>query len=263
MACHFYVARWLVFFRGIFGQRNLSRIVRKNPESYWEYGAGIFTAEAAKVGQDKNFIKRHQLPTDRVWEHGRRVLLVCGLLVCGVIGCDDGSPSTEDGTFSETNDSSGQSDIDLTNLDNSDGTTPNNGENNDKQFIVGTNVTGKAKPGEFTALKDNGDLFVELGFQGSYMVVLALQTRGYVTSKVKITARLVVSGQQKASLTIKNKKLVPGGNGYDYWYNIFVVTEDYVDYQNMPAVVTLALYDAESDVLLVEDSVSVYIRPPK
>ncbi|NUN15906.1 MAG: hypothetical protein HUU55_19955, partial [Myxococcales bacterium] len=36
---------------------------RKNPESYREYGAGIFTDETAKGGQDKNFIKKHQPPS--------------------------------------------------------------------------------------------------------------------------------------------------------------------------------------------------------
>ncbi|NUN13815.1 MAG: hypothetical protein HUU55_09270 [Myxococcales bacterium] len=56
------LARCVVFFRGIFGQPDFRRIVRKNPESYREYGAGIFTGEAAKAGQDKNFIKKHRIP---------------------------------------------------------------------------------------------------------------------------------------------------------------------------------------------------------
>ncbi|NUN14298.1 MAG: fused MFS/spermidine synthase [Myxococcales bacterium] len=67
-------ARWLVFFREIFGQRNLSRIVRKNPEEYREYAAGIFVGEAAKGGQGKNFIKKHQPPRRSAITH--KLLLV-------------------------------------------------------------------------------------------------------------------------------------------------------------------------------------------
>lgn len=47
---------WLVFFRGIFSQSNLSWIARKNPEEYLGSAARIFAGEAAKYDQDKNFI---------------------------------------------------------------------------------------------------------------------------------------------------------------------------------------------------------------
>lgn len=195
-------------------------------------------------------------------KHIRRCLLGCGLLFWGLVGCDGGSSALGVDVAAEPIDAGDASNQGGPDVGPIDGVGSWDGTDGDAEFVVGTNVTGKAKPGEFTPLQDQGDLFVELGFQGSYMVVLALQTRGYVTAKVKITTKLVVGGQEKASLTIKNKKLVPGGNGYDYWYNIFVVTEDYLDYQNRLATVTLALHDAESDMLLVQDSVDVFIRPP-
>ena len=43
----------------------------------------------------------------------------------------------------------------------------------DSEFVIGVNVTGKNTPEFFSELPEDGDLFVELGAQGLWMVVLA------------------------------------------------------------------------------------------
>jgi len=101
----------------------------------------------------------------------------------------------------------------------------------DATIELGVNVTGKSTPDSFSPLLDGGDLHVELGFQGSYMVVLAFRTKGFVSDgKVNLIVSLSADGETKASLKYKKKSLLPGADGYQYFYNIFLVTEDYLDY---------------------------------
>ena len=119
---------------------------------------------------------------------------------------------------------------------------------------LGTNVTGMSTPDSFSTLGDGDDLFVELGFQGSYMVVLAVRTRGFVTEgKVNLQVALSVGGEEKAKLKYKKKSLLPGADDLSYFYNIFLVTEDYADYVGEEA-------DIEVMVLTLDDEpiVSVY-----
>ena len=79
----------------------------------------------------------------------------------------------------------------------------------DAVMELGVNVTGNSTPDSFSPLLDGGDLFVELGFQGSYMVVLAFRTKGFVSDgKVNLLVSLSVDGDVKANLKYKKKSLI-------------------------------------------------------
>ena len=127
---------------------------------------------------------------------------------------------------------------------------------------LGTNTTGLSTPSSFQSLMDGDDLMVELGFQGSYMVVLALRTQGYITEgKVNIRASLRVDGELKASLKYKKKTLLPAADGGDYFYNIFLITEDYADYAGDAGVASVELLTLD-DALIVSVEEELWIQPP-
>ena len=132
----------------------------------------------------------------------------------------------------------------------------------DAVMELGVNVTGNSTPDSFSPLLDGGDLFVELGFQGSYMVVLAFRTKGFVSDgKVNLLVSLSVDGDVKANLKYKKKSLLPGPDGFQYFYNIFLVTEDYLDYVDGEAEVTIDILTLEDDPIVSVDG-SVVVRPP-
>ncbi len=129
-------------------------------------------------------------------------------------------------------------------------------------FELGTNITGVSVPGSFSPLSPGDDLFVELGFQGSYMVVLAFRTQGYHDGeKVNLLVSLSVDGMERAKLKYNKKKLLAGGDDLDYFYNIFLVTEDYLEYVDQEGTVSIELLTLD-DELLHELSVPVLIRAP-
>lgn len=129
-------------------------------------------------------------------------------------------------------------------------------------FELGTNVTGQSFPGSFTPLKDGSDIFVELGFQGSYMVVLSFRTSGYVDGeKINLATSLRVGDDVKADLKYKKKSLLAGGDSVDYFYNIFLVTDDYLEYVGQEAVARVELLTLDNEVITVSET-TLIIRPP-
>jgi hypothetical protein len=127
---------------------------------------------------------------------------------------------------------------------------------------LGTNVTGMSTPDSFSALGDGDDLFVELGFQGSYMVVLAVRTRGFVTEgKVNLQVALSVGGEEKAKLKYKKKSLLPGTDDLSYFYNIFLVTEDYEDYVDEEAFIEITVLTLDDEPIVSVDA-SLVIKAP-
>jgi len=132
----------------------------------------------------------------------------------------------------------------------------------DATIELGVNVTGKSTPDSFSPLLDGGDLHVELGFQGSYMVVLAFRTKGFVSDgKVNLIVSLSADGETKASLKYKKKSLLPGADGYQYFYNIFLVTEDYLDYVDSGGQVDIEILTLD-DEPIVSVVGGVMVRPP-
>lgn len=98
----------------------------------------------------------------------------------------------------------------------------------DPEFVLGVNKTGENKPAFFTDLPDEGELNIEFGPQGLWMVVLAFKTRGIFASDAKLlmNGRVDVGGIPQGELALAKQKLVPGGDGWDYYYNFFLVVND-------------------------------------
>tara|TARA_B100000530_G_C15854329_1_gene446632 strand:+ start:58 stop:657 length:600 start_codon:yes stop_codon:yes gene_type:complete len=90
-------------------------------------------------------------------------------------------------------------------------------------FELGTNVTGANTPDSFSPLLDGDELNIELGFQGLWMVVLAFRTRDIFKGKVTIIARIRVDDELQGEIGLAKQTLIAGGNGLDYYYNLFLV----------------------------------------
>lgn len=110
--------------------------------------------------------------------------------------------------------------------DSEESTDPGVVESPDQAFVLGVNVTGKNTPEFFTELDEGGELFVELGAQGLWMVVLAFKTYGYFDAKVIIRAWIEVDSIREGELALAKQKLLPGGDGWDYYYNFFLVVPE-------------------------------------
>lgn len=135
------------------------------------------------------------------------------------------------------------------------GTEPETG------FELGTNVTGKNTPSAFTPIDDGGDIQVELGFQGAYMVVLAFRSRGYATKKLTVRASIGAGGKTLGAITLKGKTSINAPNGWSYYYNLFVITEGWEDLVDGPATATVTLEDGDGAVI-VSESIKGTLRAP-
>ena len=72
---------------------------------------------------------------------------------------------------------------------------------------------------------------------------------------MNIRASLSVDGEQKASLKYKKKTLLPAADGGDYFYNIFLITEDYEAYSDTVGVASVELLTLEDELIVsVEES---------
>lgn len=94
------------------------------------------------------------------------------------------------------------------------------------EFILGVNPAGLNDPATFTALADGDDLVVEFGFQGLWMVVLAVKTRGVFTGELLLDAELRVDDAPRGTLALAGQRLASGGDGFHYYFNFFLVVDD-------------------------------------
>ena len=110
------------------------------------------------------------------------------------------------------------------------GTTLDSGEADSQQteplFDFGVNVTGTNTPEYFAPLAHGDELGIELGFQGLWMVVLAFRTRGIFTGQLTIITSIHVADEKQGELGLARQKLIPGGDGLGYYYNLFLVVKD-------------------------------------
>ncbi len=93
-------------------------------------------------------------------------------------------------------------------------------------FVIGTNEVGANSPSFFEPLADGDSLEIEFGFQGLWMTVLAFQTRDIFDGPVGVDAWITVNDIEQGRLTLIDQTLVPGGDGFDYYYNFFLVVSD-------------------------------------
>jgi hypothetical protein len=177
----------------------------------------------------------------------RLCVITCLTLTTLIAACEvptvQSPAGSEDGPVSGLiDDDAGRANVGDTALQTQDSMEMEVLEPPEQELVLGVNVTGKNTPEFFSELPDGGDLFVELGAQGLWMVVLAFRTHGYFDSKVIIRAWIEVDGIRQGELALAKQKLLPGGDGWDYYYNFFLVVPD-PGLAGREAVVTMQVED--------------------
>ncbi len=132
------------------------------------------------------------------------------------------------------------------------------------ELEVGTHEAGENSPAAFTVLEDGSPLQVVLGFQGAYMVVLGLRVRGDVPCHLRLAASLtaVEDGTVLAKFKYKKPKpFTPGGDGWIYIYNLFVVVEDWEPWVGKNVTVHAEVLTEGGDVLATVDRVVLLQGP--
>jgi hypothetical protein len=132
----------------------------------------------------------------------------------------------------------------------------------DPTFVMGVNITGQSTPESFTPLVDGDEIFIELGFQGSYMVVLAFQSATYVdTGKFHIRVNLYADDVAVTKMKLKNKKGTTNEDGFVYYYNIFLVTDDFDDYIDQDISLELELLTLDDELIISQRRDVVLVVP--
>jgi hypothetical protein len=112
-------------------------------------------------------------------------------------------------------------------------------------LILGVNEVLQKHPSAFTPLEDGDHLEIELGgFNGLWMMVIAFKTRGYFPGRVIVFADVSVDGQEISSLSLSKQSLEPGDDGWDYYYDLFLIAND-TSVGGKEAVVDLTVRDYE------------------
>ena len=94
-------------------------------------------------------------------------------------------------------------------------------------LILGVNEVLQNHPSAFTPLEDGDQLEIELGgFNGLWMMVIAFKTRGYFPERVIVFADVSVDGKEISSLSLSKQSLKPGEDGWDYYYDLFLIAND-------------------------------------
>lgn len=93
----------------------------------------------------------------------------------------------------------------------------------DAPFTLGTHPQRASSPDMWRPL--GSELDVELGGQGSWMVVLGFRTRAFFSDRVDINAVITLPERELGSLSLTRQRLLPGGDGYDYFYDFFLVVD--------------------------------------
>lgn len=94
-------------------------------------------------------------------------------------------------------------------------------------LILGVNEVLQKHPSAFTPLEEGDPVEIELGgFNGLWMMVIAFKTRGYFPGRVIVFADVSVDGQEISSLSLSKQSLEPGGDGWDYYYDLFLIAND-------------------------------------
>ncbi|HIA03114.1 MAG TPA: hypothetical protein EYN66_14615 [Myxococcales bacterium] len=137
----------------------------------------------------------------------------------------------------------------------------------EKFFQVGVNVAGKTSSNDYTALMEGDDVPIELGPQGSWMIVGAVRTNHFAAdiSKVKVVAQITAADNTVyGKLTLKKKPLFPSTDGSKYMMNIWLVVSSKIDessgkmvWEDKDAVFSVFLEDADGNSM--EDSVPIHM----
>lgn len=116
------------------------------------------------------------------------------------------------------------------------------------EFVIGFNLTGTNTPADYTALATGESLNIEYGPQGLWMVVLAFKTRNIFDPKAKLTMTascITEDGNLRGELALAKQTPLAGGDGWYYYYNLFLVVDE-VGAAGKTAAVNWTVQDPES-----------------
>ena len=145
------------------------------------------------------------------------LILALGLFACG-----------DDNASAPTNDATSPTDVVANDSGPTDSVDPSDGEvSEEPALVLGVNEVLQNHPSAFTPLEDGDQLEIELGgFNGLWMMVIAFKTRGYFPERVIVFADVSVDGKEISSLSLSKQSLKPGGDGWDYYYDLFLIAND-------------------------------------
>lgn len=116
-------------------------------------------------------------------------------------------------------------------------------------FIIGVNPTGIEDPTLFVPLAEGGEVKIEFGFQGLWMVVLAFKTQGVVDGLVTLFAKVSTADETLGEFGIAKQVLTHADDGFDYYLNLFLVVNGEFgephEYAGQEAWVELAAEDGD------------------
>lgn len=178
--------------------------------------------------------------------HRLVALAAAALLIVLAVGCGDNGPafngdtaapdaSTDNGTAPDTSPadtasgdagSTGGGDANASPSDTEQSDAETSGPALEPYFALGTNIAGEATPDSFTELNPGDDLAVVYGAQGLWMVVLAFRTRDMFEGRLTLIARIGTAEQDLGQFGIAKQDLIDGADGFDYYYNFFLVVDD-------------------------------------
>ena len=123
-------------------------------------------------------------------------------------------------------------------------------------LTIGINPTGIEDPTRFEPLASGDELTIELGFQGLWMVVLALRTDAPVAGLVTIFARVETAEETIGEFSIPKQVISAADDGRYYYLNLFLVVSG-PEHSGKEATVTVEVSDKET--LLLSHEVEVQL----
>lgn len=117
--------------------------------------------------------------------------------------------------------------------------------NEEGEFEVGVNEVFQNTPDSYTTIMDGVEVPLNYGVQGSWMVVLAFRSKNLIRGTFDIRADITIDGVESGDIWLEFQETFPGGDGWDYYYNLFLA----IDQNDPPARGTPATIH-----VLVEDS---------
>ncbi len=170
---------------------------------------------------------------------------VTSLVLVTTMGCgsDESSKSAHDMSASETD--MGEND-------------PQRDMTTESQFEVGYNVVYQNTPDSYTPMSDGTTVPLIWGVQGSWMVVLAFRTQNLIEGLFDIRADIGIDGSDAGDIWLEFQETFPGGDGWDYYYNLFLAIDlDDPPPEGTPATIHVLVEDEDGNV--AEETHEVFI----
>lgn len=163
------------------------------------------------------------------------VTLMLGFaLLMGGCGTSDTSEGTDAGDTSAMEDAG----TDMA-------TSPDGDEQTQGQFEIGTNPVSQANAEGFKPMNEGVEVPITWGVQGSWMVVLAFRSQEMFEGLFDVRANITIDGVDKGEIWLESQETFPGGDGWDYYFNMFLALDIDGDPppRGTPAHITMSVTD--------------------